>query len=122
MRTLKFLVIVALIVSVNSAASAQQQLVPTGSWTFFANEAPVEYNTGDMIIQQNGEEFVAKIVFGENYEIKANGVKYENNEIFFKVYIEGEPISIKGIVGEESMEGTASTPDGLIKFIAERKK
>ena len=122
MKTLRFSLIVMFIASVSTTVSAQNKQDPTGTWTFFAEEAPDEYNSGDMVIQKEGEEYTAKIVFGENYELKCTGVTYENNEISFKVTIEGEPIPVKGNVGKESMEGTASTPDGSISFTAERKK
>jgi hypothetical protein len=122
MKTLRILAIALFIVSVPYDASSQKKLDPSGSWTFIAEEAPEEYNSGDIVIEEKGEEFTAKIVFDIDYEIKATGVKYENNEISFKVNIEGEPIPIKGIVGEGSIEGTASTPDGIIKFIAAKKE
>ena len=122
MRTVKLLLIVMLVASVTSTVSAQKKVNPTGTWTYTAEEAPYEYNSGDFVIEKDGKEYAAKIVFGEYYEIKAINVKYEKNEISFKVYIEGESVYIKGTVGKETIEGTASYSDGTIPFTAKKKK
>ena len=122
MKTVKFLMIVVLIASVTSTLSAQNSVDPTGTWTFKAEQAPYEYNTGDIVIEKDGNEYTATIVFGGNYKIKATDVKYEKNEISFRVYIEGESISIKGTVGKEAIDGTASYSEGTISYKAEKKK
>ena len=111
-----------LVASVTSTVSAKKKVDPTGTWTYTAEEAPYEYNSGDFVIEKDGKEYAAKIVFGEYYEIKAINVKYEKNEISFKVYIEGESVYIKGTVGKETIEGTASYSDGTIPFTAKKKK
>jgi hypothetical protein len=46
----------------------------------------------------------------------------EKDQLTFTVYIEGEPISIKGTVTKETIIGKASYTDGIISFEAERKK
>ncbi len=65
MKTVKFLMIVILIASVTTTLSAQKKIDPTGTWTFSAEEAPYEYNSGDIVIGKDGKEYTAKIVFGE---------------------------------------------------------
>ena len=122
MKTLRLLLFTMLIATFSSTLSAQKKLDPTGSWTFIVEQAPEEYDSGDIVVGREGEEFTVKIIFGENYQINASGVKYENSEISLKIYIEGETIPIKGIVGKESLEGTAITPDGTITFTAKKKK
>ncbi|MEN8226709.1 MAG: hypothetical protein ABFS38_01035 [Bacteroidota bacterium] len=122
MKTVKFFMIAILITSVTSTLSAQKKVDPTGTWTFQADEAPYGYTTGDMVIEKDGKEYTAKILFGEYYEVKASGVEYEKNEISFRVYIEGESISIKGTVGKESIDGTAIYSEGTISYKAKKKK
>jgi len=114
--------IAILIASVTTTLSAQKKVNPTGTWTFKAAEAPYEYNSGDIVIGKDGKEYTAKIVFGEYYEVKASSVKYEKNELSFRVYIEGESIYVKGTVGKETIDGTASYSDGTISYKAEKKK
>jgi len=122
MKTVKFLMIAILIASVTSTVSAQKKVDPTGTWTFQADEAPYEYSTGDFVIEKEGKEYTAKILFGEYYELKASDVKYDKNELSFKIYIEGESIFIKGTVGKETIDGTASYSDGTISYTAKKKK
>ena len=122
MKTVKFLMIAILIASVTTTLSAQKKVDPTGTWTFNAADAPYEYNSGDIVIGKDGKEYTAKIVFGEYYEVKASSVKYEKNELSFRVYIEGESIYVKGTVGKEAIDGIASYSDGSISYKAEKKK
>ena len=122
MKTVKFLMIAILIASVTSTLSAQKKVDPTGTWTYEASDAPYEYSSGDIVVEKDGKEFTVQIVLGEYYKVKGSSVKYEKNEISFKVYIEGESVYIKGTVGKETIEGTASYSDGTIPFTAKKKK
>jgi len=108
--------------SFSSTLSAQKKVDPTGTWTFLAEEAPSQYNSGDFVIAEDGGKYTAKIVYGEYSEYKGSNVKYENNEINFTVNIEGESIPIKGTVGKDTIEGTASSSEGSISFTAKKKK
>ena len=122
MKMVKFLMIAILIASVSSTVTAQKKVDPTGTWTFHAEEAPYEYNTGDIVIEKDGKEYTVKIVFGEYHELKAIDVQYEKNELSFKVYVEGESVFVKGTVGKEAIDGTASYSDGIISYTAKKKK
>lgn len=122
MKTVRFLMIAMLLATITTTASAQKKVDPTGTWTFKAEQAPYEYNSGDFVIGKEGKEYTAKIVFGEYYEIKATDVKLENDQLSFKVYIESESINMKGTVGKESIDGTASYSEGTISFTATKKK
>ena len=108
--------------SVTSTLSAQNNVDPAGTWTFKAPDAPYEYNSGDLVIGQEGKEYTAKVVFGEYYELKASGVEYEKNELSFRVYIEGESVYVKGTVGKEEINGTASYSDGTVSYKATKKE
>lgn len=122
MKFMKSLILIVLIVSASSNLFAQKKVDPVGTWSFYAEGAPYEYNSGDIEIEKAGKEYTAKIVYGESYEIKGNDVVMEKDQISFKVYIEGEPVSIKGTVTKETIIGTASYSEGTISFKAERKK
>jgi len=122
MKTVKSLMVVLLIVAVTTTLSAQKKIDPTGTWTFKAEQAPYEYNSGDIVIGKDGNDYTAKIVFGEYYKIDASGVKYEKNELSFKVYIEGESVYVKGTVEKDEINGTASYSDGTISYNAKKKE
>lgn len=119
---MKSLILILLIVSASANLFAQKKADPVGTWSFYAEAAPYEYNSGDIVIEKEGKEYTTKIVYGESYEIKGLDVVLEKDQISFKVYIEGEPVSIKGTVTKETINGTAIYTDGSVSFIAERKK
>ena len=122
MKVLKSFVFVALIVATTASAYSQKKVDPVGTWKFYAEEAPYEYNSGDIVIAKEGKEYTAKIVFGEYYEIKAHDFKFEEDQISFKAYIEGDVIYIKGTVTEDSLNGKASYSEGTIGFKSKRKQ
>jgi len=64
MRIVKSLVMVMLVIAATSNAFSQKKADPVGTWSFYADEAPYEYNSGDIVIGKDGKEYTAKIVFG----------------------------------------------------------
>ena len=122
MKILKSLTFIALVLITTTTAFSQKKVDPVGTWKFYAEEAPYEYNTGDIVIEKEGKEFKAKIVFGEYYEIKAHDFKLEGDQVSFKAYIEGDVIYIKGTVTSDSLNGKASFSEGTISFKSKKKQ
>lgn len=113
--------LVLFIISTSANLLAQKNADPVGTWSFHAPDADYEYSSGDIVIAKEGKEYTAKIVYGD-YEIKGQDVVLDKDQLSFMVYIEGEPFSIKGTVTKEEITGKASYSEGIISFIAERKK
>jgi hypothetical protein len=122
MKFTKSLMLIVLIVLASANLFAQKDVDPVGTWSFQAQDAPYEYSSGDIVIGKEGKEYTAKIVFGDSYEIKGQDVVLEKDQLSFTVYIEGEPIKIKGTVTKETITGTSTYSEGTISFEAERKK
>jgi len=122
MKLTKSLFFMVLVVLTTAGTFAQKKVDPVGTWTFKAEAAPYEYNSGDIVIGKDGGEYTAKIVFGENYEIKGRDVVVEKDQLSFKVYIEDETVYLKGTVEAEEIKGTATYSEGTISFKAEKKK
>ena len=122
MKFTKSLILIVLIVSASANLFAQKKADPVGTWSFYAEDAPYEYNSGDIVIGKEGKEYTAKIVYGESYEINGRDVVLEKDQLTFYVWIEDEKVNIKGTVTKETIIGTASYTDGTISFKAERKK
>lgn len=121
MRTIKILILVMLAASFTNV-SAQKKVDPVGTWTYTADQAPFEYSTGDIVVAKEEKELEIEIQLGEYYKIKGSSVTYEKNVLAFKVYIEGESVSIKVTLEEEKFEGTASYSEGTIPVVGEKKK
>lgn len=121
MKTIKILMLVMLAASFTTV-SAQKKVDPVGTWTYTADQAPYEYSTGDIVVTKEGKEVKVEIQLGEYYKIKGSSVTYEKNVLAFKVYIEGESVSIKATLEEEKFEGTASYSDGTLPVLGVKKK
>lgn len=122
MKTAKFLMIVMLLASFTTAATAQEKVDPTGTWAYTANQAPYEYSSGDIVITKEGEAYTVEIKLGDYYKVEASSVKYEENQLSFVVSIEGEAVDIKATIDKDSLEGTASYSEGTIPVTAEKKE
>lgn len=122
MKITKSLILIVMIVSASANLFAEKKADPVGTWSFYAEDAPYEYNSGDIVIGKESKGYTAKIVFGESYEVKGRDVVLEKDQLSFKIYIEDETVNIKGTVTMETIIGTASYSEGSISFKAERKK
>ena len=122
MKILRSMVLILLVLQASSHVFAQKKADPAGTWTFYAETAPYEYSSGDIVIAKESGGHTAKIVFGENYEVTGRDVVLENDQLAFNISIEGQTVYIKGTVTKATIEGTASYTEGTIPFKAERKK
>ncbi len=121
MKTIKILMLLMLAASFTTV-SAQKKVDPVGTWTYTADQAPYEYSSGDIVVEKEGKEYIIEIRLGESYKIKASSVAYEKNVLTFRVFIEGESVTIKATMGAEKFEGTASYSDGTIPVIGVKKE
>jgi len=122
MKAVRLIFVVMLVAAFTSTVSAQKKADPTGTWKYEATTAPYEYSSGDIVVAKDGNDYTVEIVLGEYYKVKGEKVVYEENELSFIVYIEGEAVDIKATVGEEEMKGTASYTDGEIPITAKKKE
>jgi hypothetical protein len=120
MKTIKVLLLVMLAASF-ATVNAQGKINPVGTWSYVANEAPYEYNKGDIVISKEGEEYKVEIKLGDYYKIKASSVEYKENVLSFKAYIEGETVSVKSTMEKDKFAGTASYSEGTIKVSGTKK-
>ena len=75
-----------------------------------------------MMQEEQMQSYLVEIQLGEYYKIKGSSVTYEKNVLSFKVYIEGESVSIKATLEAEKFDGTASYSDGTIPVKGVKKK
>ena len=120
MKTIRILMLVMLAASF-TAVNAQKKVNPVGTWGYEAASAPYEYSAGDIVVSKDGKEYQVEIQLGEYYKIKASTVEYKDNVLSFKVYIEGETVSIEATMEKEKFEGTASYSEGTIKVTGKKK-
>jgi hypothetical protein len=122
MKIRNYLLLILLVTSASANAFALTKADFVGSWKFYAEGAPYEYNSGDIVIGKDGKDYTAKIVYSESYEITGRDVVVEKDVISFYVWIEDQKISIKGTVEGDTIAGKATYSEGTITFKADRKE
>lgn len=103
-----------------SFGSISSEAGPAGTWSYKAPTAPEGYGSGDIVIAKENDAYIASLKFGD-YAVKGTAVKYENEVLTFKVFLEGEYISVKATFTADAMKGTASYSEGDIPFTGTKK-
>jgi hypothetical protein len=127
---MKRVLIVALIVLIGlpalvNAQQAKSKFKPEGKWQFEAPAAPEGYTFGTMEVTFAEKKYaVAMGLPGSgDYKLPAEQVKFENDELSCKLYIEGEEISISlKPEGNDKMTGKATYSGGDIPLTCNRDK
>jgi hypothetical protein len=115
-KFLSLLIISILAVITVSAQNSSKKNSPVGSWKFEAQYAPEGYTSGTMIVGLAEQKYSASMSFTGN-EVKLTGdmVKFENDNLIFSVYVEGENVKVAlKIDGENKMSGKASYSQGEV--------
>ncbi|MGD9328458.1 MAG: hypothetical protein PVH48_05775 [Cyclobacteriaceae bacterium] len=102
-----------------ATVSAKDNVV--GTWDYSAPNAPYEYSKGQIIITEGEDKLEGKVDI-DGYEMKLNSVKVEDGVLSFSLYVEGEYVSVKLTVNGDSLEGKASTSEGLLEVTGKRAK
>lgn len=93
-----------------------------GTWSYEALQAPYpEYTKGQLILSEKEGKLHGQMKIGENARDLLN-VAYENNVISFGTYLEGEYISIKVTVKDDTFSGTASYSEGSVQLKGKKEK
>lgn len=99
-----------------NAQDNQTKLSPAGDWKFEAPYAPEGFTTGLINIGLTDNKQTASISFnGSEYKIQGENVKVSGDTVTFKVYLEGQDISIRLIMENDAkMSGKATYIEGEI--------
>jgi hypothetical protein len=115
-KLLSLLLISFLAVITVSAQNTTIKNSPVGTWKFEAPYAPEGYTSGIMIVGLADQKYSASMSFtGYDYKITGDLVKYENDNLLFSVYLEGENIKVAlKIESENKMAGKATYSQGEV--------
>ncbi len=110
------------VLSLGAFTPAEKDVDPVGTWSFSAPDAPYDYQNGDFVISKVKKELKVKVVFNEYAKMDASNVKYEANELSFRVYVDDETVYIKGKFDEKTgFVGKATTSMGDMPIKAVKK-
>jgi hypothetical protein len=113
------IILFAFMFNVTAVAATGEDVV--GTWDYSAPNAPYEYSKGKLIITQGEDKLEGKVDI-DGYEMKLNSVKVEEDVLTFSLYVEGEYVSVKLTIKGDSLEGKASTSEGLLEVTGTRAK
>jgi len=113
------IILFAIMINVTAVKAKDKDAV--GTWEYSAPNAPYEYSKGKLIITQGEDKLEGKVDI-DGYEMKLNSVKVDGDLLTFSLYVEGEYVSVKLTINGDSLEGKASTSEGLLEVTAQRVK
>ena len=122
MKTLiSHLLILPMLFLMIAAATSSIDKSIVGSWSFTANSAPWEYNSGTIVFEENKDAIEGKIVFHTGREVAINSISQEEEEITFDIVVDGYDARIVFTVKENEISGHAMTIEGNMPFTANRE-
>ncbi len=106
-----------------SAQKTETKKDPLGKWLFEAPYAPEGFTAGTIDVARVEKELKATMLFTANgYTVLGEKVKFQNDSLFFNIFMEGMDIAIKlKFDDEKSMSGVAVVPDGESPLLLKRE-
>jgi hypothetical protein len=103
-KRILFILFITLSITVVAAQNTKGKNDPTGEWKFEAPSAPEGYTSGSILISFAEKKYTAAMFFAGNaYKYTGEKVKFENDSLFFSVYVEGQDVSVNLKISNPSM-------------------
>lgn len=119
-RGLIFMVLVILASSFTFDIPAKKYS-PVGSWEYSIPGVQVGYESGTMIIAEDGKDYKVSLQLNEYFKVNAENVVYKKKNLSFSVYVETEEILISGTFEGDEFSAKLSYSEGDFDLIAIRK-
>ena len=113
--------ILVLLVSSFTFDVPAKKFSPVGSWEYSVPGVAEGYETGTMIISEDGEDYKVTMQLNEYFKTDAEKVVYKNKALSFSVWVETEEIKISGTFEGETFTGKVSYSEGDFDLKAVRK-
>ncbi|MET2985991.1 hypothetical protein [Aureibaculum conchae] len=92
-----------------------------GTWNYSVPNAPVEYQIGELILEDKEGELYGYTLIGE-YKNEIIKPKLEGNNLTFIMYIEDTDVSFNLNFKKNQFTGIVSYSEGTLDITGERKK
>jgi len=93
---------------------------PVGTWEYSVPGVQPGYETGKMVISEEGKEYKVTMVLNEYFQTDAESVVYEKGDISFSVWVETEEVKVKGSFEGDEFSGSLSYFEGEFTITAKR--
>ena len=114
-------VIVLIMVSSFTFDAPVRKYSPVGSWDYSVPGVGEGYESGIMLISEDGKEYKVTLQLNEYSKIVAEKVVYKKKEISYTIYVETEEILISGTFDGDNFSGKLSYFEGDFDITANRK-
>jgi hypothetical protein len=114
------IMLVVLVSSFTTVAPAKK-FTPVGSWEYSVPGVQPGYETGTMIITQEGKEYKITMVLNEYFKAEAEKVVYNKRALSFSVWVETEEVLVSGAFDGDQFTGKLSYFEGEFDLTAKRK-
>lgn len=112
--------LLAMVVSSFAAEPALTKYSPVGTWEYSVPGVQPGYETGSMVIAEEGKTFKVTMVLNEYYKTDAENIVYKKKAISFSLWVESEEILISGTFDGDEFTGTLSYFEGDFAITAKR--
>lgn len=99
----------------------EKKFSPVGSWEYSVPGVQVGYETGTMVIAEDGKEFKVTMVLNEYSKVDAEKVVYSKKTISFSVWVENEEVLVSGSFDGDNFTGKLSYFEGDFDLKAKRE-
>ncbi len=114
-------VIVLIMVSSFTIDAPVRKYSPVGSWDYSVPGVGEGYESGTMLISEDGKEYKVTLQLNEYSKVVAEKVVYKKKEMSFTIYVETEEILVAGIFDGDKFTAKLSYSEGEFDLSAVRK-
>jgi hypothetical protein len=93
---------------------------PAGSWEYSAPGVEPGYETGTMIITEDGRNYKVTMALNEYFKVEAENVVYKRKALSFTIWVETEEIVISGTFSGDNFNAKISYFEGDFDMTAVR--
>ncbi len=116
-----FALLLVVLVSSFTFDSPAKKFSPVGNWEYSVPGVEPGYETGTMIITQEGKKYKVSMELNEYFKVDAEKVVYKKNDLSFSVWVETEEILVSGTFDGDKFTAKLSYSEGGFDLTAIRK-
>jgi hypothetical protein len=116
---LPMLLIMMLIACNSTAQNVEKEIM--GAWDYTAEQAPYEYQKGQVVFFEEDGETMAKIVI-EDVTLDTQDLTIDGTNIVFVAFVDYEPVTIALELKDGKLAGNVGSPEGALPIALEKAK
>ena len=113
--------IILIMVSSFTIDAPVKKYSPVGSWDYSVPGVGEGYESGTMLISEDGKEYKVTLQLNEYSKVVSEKVVYKKKEISFTIYVETEEILVTGTFDGEIFTAKLSYSEGEFDLSAVRR-